>query len=132
MALLLASTACGSGQSDPPPKSVTADLGVQFTLAPGSKAHVDNDRLTLVFREASGDSRCPLNTACMWAGDATVVINATTARVDSRLELHTNPQFGPATTDGYRIQVVDLRPTPPSSEQIPADDYRVDLLVTRE
>ncbi|MEV6769641.1 hypothetical protein AB0N05_13535 [Nocardia sp. NPDC051030] len=129
---LLLTPACAAKSDPSPPTSVTAALGTQFNLAPGSTAHLDDDHLTILFREVSGDSRCPKGATCVWAGDATILTTVTTPTTQSTPELHATPQFPmSATVDGYEIKVIALDPYPRTSENISPADYRVDLLVTR-
>ncbi len=128
--LLLVSTGCGT-QGNPPPKSVTAELGAEFTLSAGSAAHLDDDRLVVLLHEVSEDSRCPADVECYWEGDATVVATVTAANVESHHELHSNRRFTTAVTvDGYLIELKAVHPSA-STRDIPADAYRVDLVATR-
>ncbi|WP_328392924.1 hypothetical protein [Nocardia sp. NBC_00416] len=127
--LLMVSPSC-SAVADSPDAPV--ELGAEFTLAAGASADLDQDRMTVLFAEVPEDSRCPEGTACMWAGDATIVAEVTVGAQRSRQELHSNRRFATgATVGGYRIELVAVHPSPPAGGRVPAADYRVDLLVTR-
>ncbi|NNH70508.1 hypothetical protein HLB23_11645 [Nocardia uniformis] len=129
--LVVLAAGCGA-HGDPPPKSVNAELGAEFTLAPGSTGHIDSDRVQVLFREVTEDSRCPVDVDCVWPGDAAVVVTVTVENAESEHELHSNPQFTTAVTvEGYHIRLVDLEPSPWGSKDVAPDAYRVDLLVTR-
>ncbi|WP_327147310.1 hypothetical protein [Nocardia sp. NBC_01329] len=129
--LLLASMSCGAS-AEPPTSPVTAELGTPFTLSAGVVASLDDDRMIASFAGIPADSRCPAATACVWEGDATVVIEVSVGGQRSRPELHTSRRFGTgANVNDYRIELVALRPARPPSGTIPVGDYRVDLLITK-
>jgi hypothetical protein len=46
---------------------------VSLTLKVGEAAQLAGGVLTLTFDEVTGDSRCPKDVDCVWAGEATVV-----------------------------------------------------------
>lgn len=129
--LLPGATGCGAS-AQPPSFPVLAELGETFTLSAGASARLDDDRVIVSFAEVPADSRCPVGTACVWEGDATVVAEVTVGGRRSRPELHTGPRFATvAIVDGYRIELVALRPSPPPDGAVPVGDYRADLLVGR-
>lgn len=59
-----------------PLPSITADLGNEFTLAPGQSATISNTGLTLTLIGVPGDQRCPLNIECAMSGPVSVSISA--------------------------------------------------------
>lgn len=131
LAIFLVAAGCRT-EPDPPPKSITAELGTAFTLAPGSTAHLDDNRLAIVFREVSADSRCPEDVACVWEGDATVEVTVTAGNGESQHKLHTSSgSIRAVTTDGYRIELISLQPLRRHDQEISADAYRAELLATR-
>ncbi|MFD0000179.1 hypothetical protein [Nocardia sp. NPDC127526] len=139
-ALLAVVTACGSPVAPTPagpgpdsvPGSVNAELGADFTLAAGATAHLDDDRLTVLFRGVSNDSRCPEepDIRCVWEGDATIALTVTSNGTAAEHDLKVQPPGNELALDGYRIHLVALRPGG-STQTIPQSEYRVDLRVSR-
>ncbi|UGT42309.1 hypothetical protein LTV02_02470 [Nocardia yamanashiensis] len=152
LAVLLVATGCSSPddpvRATPPPASAesatpetspttsapdtTAALGSRFTLAPGIPVRLDDGRLTLRLVEVPSDSRCPVDVTCVWAGEATVVLTATIANADTRLELHSPANATPdAAVGDYQVRLLALHPEPRSKQPVAQSEYRVDLIVTR-
>lgn len=131
LAVLFLATA-GCREPDVPPDAPTADLGTEFTLAPGNTMRVDDDRMRVSFDKVSQDSRCPKDVDCVWEGDATIIATVTVGSAQSRQEFHSNRRLASAATvDGYRIELKALSPELLSTQSISPSDYRVALLVTR-
>jgi hypothetical protein len=102
----------------------------EFTLAVGQSQVVDGRaRLTLV--DVPGDSRCPRQAVCVYAGNVQVSLRVeaggrdTTGVVNS-LEL---PQV--MTVAGIQARVTDVQPIPDAGAPIPKYAYRVTLRVGR-
>ena len=132
-AALVVSAGCGTGDP-PPPTSLTAQLGTEFTAVVGSTAHLDDDRLMVLVRQVSDDSRCPQDVECVWPGDATVALQVTVGDSPSEHALHTYGTDRNATevsVDGYRIQLRGLTPGGRTGDT-PQEDYRVRVLTTRD
>jgi hypothetical protein len=124
---LLAATACNEKQ----PVGPSAPLNQQFTLPRGETISIDGTSVRLHFVEVSGDSRCPADAFCAWAGDATVRVRALDAGADADYTLHTGDGSRTAATHRQlRIELVQLAPYPFSSRTIAQDDYRATLKVT--
>ena len=106
--------------------------GDTFTLAPGQSAEIEGTGLAVQFIGVSGDSRCPVDVQCVWAGDAAVVIE-TTLGADQRLwKLHLPSELmGPRSVEvgGYRIELTGLDPATRSTETIPPGAYRASFSV---
>jgi len=90
-------------------RETTASLrvGEQKTVAHGLRIH---------FLEVLDDSRCPVGTTCVWAGNAKVKLTLSVGRKRSK-ELELNSNLEPTSIDyqGYRIRFVSLtrKPTQP-------------------
>jgi hypothetical protein len=124
---LLAATACSAEQTVGP----SAPLNQQFTLPRGETISIDGTSVRLQFVEVSGDSRCPADAFCVWAGDATVHVRARDAGADADYTLHTGDASRAAATHRQlRIELVQLAPYPFSSRTIGQDDYQATLKVT--
>ena len=107
-------------------------LGDQFTLAVGQSATIADLGLWMRFIQVTQDSRCPTQVACVWAGDAAVIIEVAPLNGDSKEDtLHTTlePQsipLGPA-----ELRLVRLDPYPATPTSIPAGAYTVTLATRR-
>ena len=124
---LLAATACNEKR----PVGPSAPLNQQFTLPRGETISIDRTSVRLQFVEVSGDSRCPADAFCVWAGDASVHVRALGAGADADYMLHTGDASRAAATHRQlRIELVQLAPYPFSSRTIAQDDYRATLKVT--
>jgi hypothetical protein len=136
IALSVGVVACQSTAGPPDALSeelVQAELAQTFTLAPGQVAHIGREGPYLAFRRVSGDSRCPMDVVCVWAGDGVVAVEVSlngSSWVPG--ELHTDPQRPPVEVGDYRIRLTELQPYPRSSETIEPGRYRATFTVTRK
>lgn len=136
--LLLMAAGCGGAPSDPAASgaddatAVEAALQTEVTLEPGQTAVFDGG-LRVTFEEVVGDSRCPLDVTCLWAGDATVAFSLAMGEGDrARTELHTHPDFRrSAELGGYTVRLVDLTPHPRTDRPPEEETPRAVIEVTR-
>jgi hypothetical protein len=127
MALLAAFVAVACFDSPTAPDVVA---GKPFELRAGATATLP-DGLTIKFDRVSGDSRCPADVNCVWAGEATVAISVSIARGDAeQRELKTSPGASTVSLAAYTIALTGLTPYPRTSQQIPPEDYVATLVVT--
>jgi hypothetical protein len=113
--------------------SASVDPLTTFDLRPGEVVTVEANKLVVTFKQVSQDSRCPDGVQCVWAGDATVHLDANPGQANAAsADLHTNTQGGPAqaTLNGYTVQLVALSPYPKNGQQIQPGDYVATLRVT--
>lgn len=103
-----------------------------ITLAIGQELLVESAGLTLRFVKVEDDSRCPVDVTCVWAGDATVHLEARAKGVSpSALALHVAPERGQsAQVDRYVVTLVRLTPQPRSDKPISPTDYRAEISVS--
>lgn len=110
-------------------------LGQSFTLKVGQQVTLEGERLRIKFAALKGDSRCPSDVTCIWAGNAAVRFEVSIRGKDSKsLTLNTsgNGSFpGEALYHGYKLQLVGLNPYPRSTERIAASGYTATLLVSK-
>lgn len=125
LAAAAAAAACDEGVTGP-----TVPVNQSFELAPGGAAAVAGASMTVRFERVSGDSRCPGDAICVWAGDAVVQIAVLSGGAVAPYELHTFTRE-PVKHGDMTIQLVDLQPYPFSSRPIAPGDYRATLRVTR-
>ncbi len=89
--------------------------------------------LAVRFVGVSGDSRCPRNAMCVWAGDAVAQVDLVAPGDSLRVALHTNAAAGPttATFHDYAVQLVSLEPVPEAGREIDPARYVAMLRVSR-
>jgi hypothetical protein len=115
------------------PGDINADLGERFTLAIGQRADIKSESIGVKFVEVIGDSRCPQGVQCIWAGEASSVLEinhlgATYKKVLTQPSLTDPPQ-----TDFFEyIITFDLQPYPKAGEEIKDKDYRLELKIEKE
>jgi len=105
-------------------------LNEEFTMAPGESVAIERAAIFVQFVGVEGDSRCPADTFCVWAGDALVKIEVRSARGRQTYDLHTGSLM-PVVHDRMTITLVQLSPYPFGSRPpIQPGDYRATLRVT--
>jgi len=117
--------ACGSSGGGP-------RLGDTFVLGVGDTTTIGDLNLLVRFAQVAADSRCPTQGACVWAGDAAVVLEITPYLAASRFDtLHTT--LDPQSVDVGKVELhlVLLDPYPVTAGSIPLRAYRL-TLVARE
>jgi len=108
-------------------------LDREFALKVGAPATIQNEQLEIRVDSVGPDSRCPVDVACVWEGDALVTIALSRqAQAPGRLQLHTSQQFA---TEGaylnYRVRLRALTPAPRAGDQIEPAAYTATLIVSR-
>jgi len=117
ISMLCAGCAGSSTQPDRMP------LGRPFELRSGTSAMLDG-ALTVTFERVSSDSRCPMDTQCIWAGDGVVSVSISQGMNGSaRRELHTDASGSEASFLTYSIKLLGLSPYPRRDLQIRPEDY---------
>ena len=104
-----------------------------IVLTPGASHLIPDTDLTVVFEAVVEDSRCPVGTNCVWAGDATVRLRVDSPRAKAAsILLHTNEQFPQeAAHGGIRLRLVSLAPQPTADGPPRPDSYRATLNIRR-
>ena len=89
-----------------------------------SEKAVARTGLRIRFVEMVEDSRCPVDTNCVWAGNAKVKIEVRGGR-NGRQSFELNSNLAPAVVKygGYEIKLVDLTPHPSSNIRINPSGY---------
>jgi hypothetical protein len=106
---------------------------VSVVLAPGQS--VSYRSLAVRFVGVTADSRCPADATCLqfWAGDATVVVEASGAGAQARHELLINDTSKRRVSHGgFVLELTALSPYPLASRPIAAGDYRATIVVRSE
>jgi hypothetical protein len=108
---------------------VQREIGRAFDMKIGETIGVGELRLT--FRSVEGDSRCPIDAVCVWAGDAEIALRIEQGSQAAVAALHTMLEPKKTEWNGYTIQLVSVQPARSSSAPTDPKDYRAQLVVTR-
>lgn len=134
--MFCAATGCASPSQQTGPGSPSTGVLVQsgkaFDLAVGQQATVQGTSITIRFTAVSGDSRCPSDVQCVWAGNAALRMTITgpgEARSDVTLNTLTEPRA--VSFSAHRVSLVGLKPTPRSDATISPLSYVASLEVAR-
>ena len=108
-------------------------LGTTFNVRFGEQTTIASEGLTLKFDQILGDSRCPEDVLCIWAGEAKIVVRAVRAPDPAtNLELNSSGNTpNEATYAGYTVELVGISPETNSTQAIDPDDYCAFLHVER-
>ena len=87
--------------------------------------------LRLTFRSVERDSRCPIDAACVWAGDAEIALKIEQANRAAVAALHTMLEPKKTNWNGYTVSLVTLTPVRTASTAVDPAAYRAQVLVTR-
>src|SRR5687767_1852262 len=112
------------------PSAPTGPLDLRAVLAPGNSALVPGAAVR--FEGVFGDSRCPGDAICVWAGDATVrFVVVTSGDPAASYDLHT-VDLKPVRHRDLTIVLESLAPYPFASlGPIKPGDYRATVRITR-
>lgn len=135
-ALLAASAlvACGGGADAPGSDPLGATDTV--VLRSGSAVPVGSGALTLELVDVR-DSRCPVDAVCVWAGQATVAVQARHAgQAPATVWLGTPAPAamqlpGDALVHGWRLKLQALEPAPRAAVSVPLAQYRATVVAER-
>lgn len=101
-------------------------------LRAGKQKTATEDRLKIKFVSVTEDSRCPIGTNCVWAGNAKVQIKITNRRGESKtFELSTNGQPQAADFSGWYILLESLTPHPKVNLEITKNSYTATFSIKR-
>lgn len=113
-------------------EAITAEPGRKFTIGVGQSAKVAAEDFTITFNEITGDSRCPRNVTCIWAGEVSAGITVNYQGKENPIIL-----VEPGLTDkaeyefsGYTF-VYHIDPYPMAGEEISPDEYRLTMTITK-
>ena len=112
------------------PDGTTSQQEVGKAVMKVGESIVLND-LRLTFRSVEGDSRCPADAVCVWAGDAEIALKIEQGSQVAVAALHTTLEPKKTVWNGYTISLVAVTPTRKASTSVDPADYRAEVLVTR-
>jgi hypothetical protein len=99
-------------------------------VAFGQTADVRGVRVT--FKKLESDSRCPINAACIWEGDAAATFHFEQGATAFDVTLHTSPHAGVVSTivNGVEFRLGAMSPLLVAGQPAPpADTYVATFLV---
>ncbi len=122
LTVIVGTTGCfGTGPSEVSP-------GEEFELAPNQSVRIAGTELTVGFRRVAGDSRCPIDAACLVEGNAGIELNLFGASANNPVLIST--PLPTSWSDGtYEVLLLDLQPRATTSRRIKPEEYRLRLQV---
>ena len=120
----LALAACGAAPGQP---LRTAAPGTEITLEAGAAVAVPAANLNVQFVDVLEDSRCPLDTTCVWAGE--VKVRLAIQRVSQAATMVVVAEGGSVPAGEHRVTLVRVEPRPASTARIAPREYRATLKV---
>lgn len=106
--------------------SVDPEMGETFKIKYGESLVFQGEQISVRFDELAEDSRCPDGVACVWAGNARVIIQLNGLEAD--LNTYMDPKE--VNISQYNVKLLSLSPYPKADENINKEDYIAELLVT--
>ena len=105
-------------------------LNQDFSLRPGQSAMVAAAGLTVGFQAVLEDSRCPVNSDCVWAGNAKVALDVVDVEGRSiATTLNTELEPRTARVGSFELRLISLAPRPELGVPIPRREYTVTLRI---
>jgi hypothetical protein len=118
-------TVLGHSVAARPRTTETLRLGInKEKILPKSK-------LRIRFASLIEDSRCPIDTRCVWAGNAKISVRISKNGNSKTVELNTNVRDNAVTVEGYSIKLIRLTPEPRSNVRINRNGYQATLEVEK-
>lgn len=126
---VMATAACSLGtQVESGPVGAVLDDSGEVAMRVGDDVVIQGTVLRLGVTDVVGDSRCPVDVACVWAGDTEVEIAVALGMGPSQpRSVHFNAEAGDTSTEigGYRVTLVGVQPEARSDQTIDAEEYRL-------
>jgi hypothetical protein len=129
-----AAAGCTNGTTEPEiieNAATVVSVGDTVHLRFGEAVTIAQSDLRVQFRNVVGDSRCPIDAVCVWAGDAHVQIAVGNATTTHTYDLHSFLEPKSAQHDAYRFQLVEVGPARRADETPRESAYYVKLAITR-
>ena len=112
-------------------ETVAALPRLEVSLKEGETALYDAQGITVTYVRLVGDSRCPLEGICIWAGDAEALLRFRQDSSELEVSLHPNGLMGPRrfVFGGWALELVRLDPYPSTNVTLDLAASRVVLLL---
>jgi len=109
-----------------------AQTSQQLKLIVNQQKTVTKDKLKIKFISVLEDSRCPMDTNCIWAGNAKIQIKVSDSKGASKtFELNMNLEPRIVSFAGYEIKIINLTPQPASNIRINRNGYAATLVISK-
>ena len=108
-----------------------ASLGNEFNLKINQTAYIRSDNLRIYVSEIT-DSRCPSDVQCIWQGDTKISIQLTKEKnpMGTVTLTYVPGRESFILTKDYKINVVDVKPIPKSTQKVNENDRVVTLIIS--
>lgn len=103
---------------------------VEFELAVGETARLEDQDISIQFKAVTADSRCPSDVTCVWAGDAALALRLGGVPGIQDTTLHTSLDPKSLHRGTTTLEVLGLSPTPVSTTSTDPKSYRLRLRVS--
>jgi hypothetical protein len=112
--------------------TTAAQIPDSVTLKTGQQKSASRSKLRIRFVAVTEDSRCPLGTNCIWAGNAKVKFEVTDRR-GKRQMFEVNTSIGPKgdTFDSWAVDLISLTPSPREGKKVDPRSYIAKFTITR-
>ena len=106
-------------------------LDQEFSLSPGQNIMIAGENLAIKFIEVISDGRCPRRAICIWAGEASCLIEITIHSESTSRKVLTQPGLsGPSKTSFANYEITfDLQPYPEVGKAPDKKNYRLGLVI---
>ena len=112
--------------------AVTVGLGENFTIGIGKSARITGEDMVITFDEVIGDSRCPQNVTCVWAGVASMRVTIIRQNVNYSMALNESGLAEQSQADFIDYTLTySLNPYPIAGKEISSKEYRLTMTVTK-
>ena len=109
----------------------TVSPGQESELAPGQTVTIAGTGLSLRFVEIVADSRCPTGVQCIWAGEASALVEISYQdSVNQRVLTVPGSSTGQAAFNDFTF-IYQIEPYPQYPKTINRQDYRLRITVTK-
>lgn len=105
----------------PEAKPVPKPIGGDVVLSVGQTGKVGD--LGITVNTLVGDSRCPVDVQCIWAGEFKVNVTLVTASKSETRDISSGE--APYSFDGHTISIANVIPAPKSTAKIATNEYRI-------
>ena len=128
LAILFTTFGCGGGFS-----KILAGINEEFVLCVGQRVSISGEDLEVKFKDVIGDSRCPSNVTCVWAGQVICMVELKHGGSSSQMALTDSgltSEYSKETYERYRL-AFQVTPYPVAGQKIAKDEYRLHLIVVK-
>ncbi len=113
----------------------TVQIGKPFTLTccggTPQVATFQPAKMRLEFLRVKGDSRCPSDVACVWAGSAAVELRVSSGKTQQTITLNTGMEPMSVKVMGYRLKLVGVEPGRGKQQAAPPKLYQATLTLEK-